>query len=391
MMSIRQLHLKEILAALWRRILAVPVALKVIGLVVLPLLIVSTVGLLILRQRVSGILDSADAHGAEAIVLTELANETISVFLISTALGLSVALLLTTVLVRPLRSLVHAMRRVRGGDLTVSVPVWGDDEIGEVQREFNGMLNSLRESRDLLLTQQQELTQLNHENVCLLSAVRVKSERLQQLLHRAILAQEAERKRLARELHDETGQALTSLTLQLKALQEETDLDVIHDRLNGLRYLTSRTVEEVRRLSIDLRPAALDDLGLVPAIRSYLNDWAQRSGIELQFIIQNPVGRLPSDLEIILYRVVQEGATNIARHSHAHTARIMLDHIGRSVLLTIADDGDGIDLAAHRGDGLGLAGMRERVEMAGGHWQIISAPTAGTCILIDLPVTDEAQ
>lgn len=389
-MSIHYLHVKEMLAALWRRLLAVPVALKVIGLVVLPLLVVSTVGLLILRQRVSGILDSADEHGAEAIVLPELANETIAVFVISAVIGLSVALLLTAVLVRPLRSLVHAMRRVRGGDLAVDVPVWGDDEIGEVQREFNGMLNSLRESRAQLLTQQQELTQLNHDNVRLLSDVRVKSERLQQLLHRAILAQEAERQRLARELHDETGQALTSLTLQLKALQEETELDVIYDRLNGLRYLTSRTVEEVHRLSIDLRPAALDDLGLVPAIRSYLDDWAQRSGIELQLTIQNPVGRLPSDLEIILYRVVQEGVTNIARHSHARTARIMLDHIGRSVLLTIADDGDGIDLAAHRGDGLGLAGMRERVEMAGGHWQIISAPAAGTRILIALPVPDKA-
>lgn len=389
-MSIHYLHVKEMLAALWRRLLAVPVALKVIGLVVLPLLVVSTVGLLILRQRVSDILDSADEHGAEAIVLPELANETIAVFVISAVIGLSVALLLTAVLVRPLRSLVHAMRRVRGGDLAVDVPVWGDDEIGEVQREFNGMLNSLRESRAQLLTQQQELTQLNHDNVRLLSDVRVKSERLQQLLHRAILAQEAERQRLARELHDETGQALTSLTLQLKALQEETELDVIYDRLNGLRYLTSRTVEEVHRLSIDLRPAALDDLGLVPAIRSYLDDWAQRSGIELQLTIQNPVGRLPSDLEIILYRVVQEGVTNIARHSHARTARIMLDHIGRSVLLTIADDGDGIDLAAHRGDGLGLAGMRERVEMAGGHWQIISAPAAGTRILIALPVPDKA-
>ena len=134
---------------------------------------------------------------------------------------------------------------------------------------------ALRESREQLLTQQHELTDLNQANQRLLDEVRVKSERLQRLLHRAITAQEAERQRLARELHDETGQALTSLTLQLKALQEESDLDVIHDRLNGLRYLTSRTVEEVRRLSIDLRPAALDDLGLVPAIRAYLDDWAQ--------------------------------------------------------------------------------------------------------------------
>ena len=383
--------LKSKLAAVWRQILAVPVALKVIGLVVLPLLVSSAAGWLILKQRVVALLDSTNAHDALAIILSELANETMAVFIVSALVGLSVALLLTTVLVHPLRALVHAMQHVRSGDLTASVSVWADDEIGEVQHEFNAMLTSLRESRAQLLVQQAELADLNQANQRLLAEVRMKSERLQQLLHRAIQAQEAERQRLARELHDETGQALTSLMLQLKALQDETELDVIYDWLNGLRYLTSHTVEEVRRLAIDLRPAALDDLGLVPAIRGYLADWAQRSGIDLRFISQNPIGRLPPDLEIILYRVVQEGITNIVRHSHARSARVMLDHIGRSVLLTIEDDGVGVDLANYQGNGLGLAGMRERVEMAGGHWQIISGPPAGTRILIDLPVIDEVR
>lgn len=390
-MSIRLPNLKETLAALWRRVLAVPVAVKVIGLVVLPLLVLSIISWLTLLQRASDLLKLADSRGVEPAMLTDLANEAIGVFVLSAVLGLGVALLLTAVLVQPLRTLIAAMQRVRSGDLTASVPVWGDDEIGQVQREFNAMLSSLRESRAQLSVQQAELADLNQVNQRLLAEVRVKSERLQQLLHRAILAQEAERQRLARELHDETGQALTSLMLQLKALQDETELDVIYDRLNGLRYLTSQTVEEVRRLAIDLRPTALDDLGLVPAIRGYLDDWTQRTGIDLQFTCQNPIGRLPPDLEIILYRVVQEGVTNIVRHSHAQAARVMLDHIGRSVLLTIDDNGVGVDLANYHGDGLGLAGMRERVEMAGGHWQIISGPAAGTRILIDLPVVDEVR
>jgi signal transduction histidine kinase len=389
MMPVHHLQLKEAIAALRRRILAAPVALKVIGLVVLPLLLISIVGMSILQHRAADLLTSVQASPAELAVLTALTQDTFSVFTVGAAVGLGVSLLLTWVLVQPLHRLIQAMRRVRAGDLTIDVPVWADDEIGEVQREFNAMVRAMRDSHERLLAQQQELAQLNRENSRLLDEVRIKSDRLQQLLRRALAAQEAERKRLARELHDETGQALTSLMLQLKALQDESDLDVIRDRLNGLRYLTSRTVEEVRRLSIDLRPAALDDLGLVPAIRAYLDDWTQHSGIELQFISQKAVGRLPSDLEIILYRLVQEGVTNIARHSQARTARIVLDHIGRSVLLTMADDGIGIDLANHPGDGLGLAGMRERVEMAGGHWQIISAPSAGTRILIDLPVTDK--
>jgi signal transduction histidine kinase len=389
MMPVHHLQLKEAIAALRRRILAAPVALKVIGLVVLPLLLISIVGMSILQHRAADLLTSVQASPAELAVLTALTQDTFFVFTVGAAVGLGVSLLLTWVLVQPLHRLIQAMRRVRAGDLTIDVPVWADDEIGEVQREFNAMVRAMRDSHERLLAQQQELAQLNRENSRLLDEVRIKSDRLQQLLRRALAAQEAERKRLARELHDETGQALTSLMLQLKALQDESDLDVIRDRLNGLRYLTSRTVEEVRRLSIDLRPAALDDLGLVPAIRAYLDDWTQHSGIELQFISQKAVGRLPSDLEIILYRLVQEGVTNIARHSQARTARIVLDHIGRSVLLTMADDGIGIDLANHPGDGLGLAGMRERVEMAGGHWQIISAPSAGTRILIDLPVTDK--
>ncbi len=391
MMPVHHLQLKETIAVVWRRILAAPVAVKVIGLVVLPLLLISSVGMLILQQRAADLLTSVQASPAELAVLAALTQDTLFVFTVGAAVGLGVSLLLTWVLVQPLHRLIQAMRRVRAGDLTIDVPVWADDEIGEVQREFNAMVRALRDSREQLLAQQHELTDLNQANQRLLAEGRVKSDRLQQLLHRAILAQEAERQRLARELHDETGQALTSLTLQLKALQEETDLDVIYDRLNGLRYLTSRTVEEVRRLSIDLRPAALDDLGLVPAIRAYLDEWTRHSGIELQFVIQNPVGRLPSDLEIILYRVVQEGVTNIARHSQARTARIRLDRIGHSVLLTVDDDGVGIDLANQHSDRLGLAGMRERVEMAGGHWQIISAPSAGTRILIDLPVTDEVR
>jgi signal transduction histidine kinase len=376
---------------MWRRILAAPVALKVIGLVVLPLLLISTVGILILQQRAADLLTSAQASPAELAVLTELTKDTLFVFTVGAAVGLGVSLLLTSVLVRPLHGLIQAMRRVRAGDLAIDLPIWADDEIGEVQHEFNAMVQALRDSRQRLLAQQQELAQLNHENSQLLNEVRVKSERLQQLLRRALTAQEAERQRLSRELHDETGQALTSLMLQLKALQEEDDPEVVRDRLNGLRYLTTRTLEEVRRLSIDLRPVALDDLGLVPAIRSYVEDWARRSSIAIAFASNDALGRLPSATEIVLYRAVQEGVTNVVRHSQARHAHIMLDRVGRSVTLMISDDGVGLNLDVTNSNGLGLAGMRERVEMAGGHWQIVSAPAAGTQIMIDLPLPEEGR
>ncbi|HET7089547.1 MAG TPA: ATP-binding protein [Anaerolineae bacterium] len=384
------LSIKRIASHAWRRLGAAPVAIKIVGLVVLPLLLVLVAGALFVRQRLLILLAAPEHHSANFDLVFTLTREGSAVLVLGALIGLGLAVLLTWVLVRPLRNLVHAMRRVQAGDLSVEVSAWAHDEIGEVQAEFNAMVAGLRESREALMRQQGELEALNHENTRLLAELHAKSERLQQLLNHALSAQEAERRRLSRELHDETGQALTSILVQLKALQDETDLDLIQDRLNGLRYLTGQTLEEVRRLSMDLRPAVLDDLGLIPAIRWCVKECAEQKGTEVNFNTTDSLGRLPSEVEIVLYRAVQEGLTNIVRHAQAQRAEINLARGPRAVWLTIIDDGRGFESNDRNGKGLGLAGMQERVALIGGRLQVDSEAGGGTRIFIEIPL-EEAQ
>ncbi|MBI5301796.1 MAG: sensor histidine kinase [Chloroflexi bacterium] len=379
-------RVEERIGIFWQWIGATPVALKVIGLIVLPLLVGGIGGALFIRERLGVLLQIHGAQSIQAQIFIALTEQAATVFVGVALLGLGLAVIFTRILVHPLQNIVRAMGRVKAGDLTVQIPIWARDEIGEVQSEFNTMVNSLRETNLALLRQQREMAELNQENLRLLADVQAKRERLEHLLHHALSAQEAERKRLARELHDETGQSLTSILLRLKALQTETDLELIHDRINGLRYLTGETLEEVRRLAMDLRPTALDDLGLVPAIRGYVQEWCKRSGIEIVFTPSPTIDRLPTDHEIILYRAVQEGLTNIVRHAQAHHASVTLEQGARAVWLTIEDDGKGMNPGIDHRNGMGLEGMRERVALVGGRLQVDSAPDAGTRILIELPL-----
>jgi two-component system, NarL family, sensor histidine kinase NreB len=381
-------HLRKLSSAVWRRVGAAPVALKVIGLVVLPLLVASLGGGLFIRERLMALLQMQGGTAVSPELYLDLTRQAIVAFLVVALFGLGLAVLFTSVLVHPLHELVDAMRRVKGGDLDAQIAVWAPDEIGEMQTEFNTMVASLRDSRTVLLSQQSELETLNHDKTVLLAELQSKSDRLQQLLHHAISAQEAERQRVARELHDEAGQSLTSILVRLKALQSETDIEVVHDRLNGLRYLTTNTLEEVRRLAMDLRPMALDDLGLVAAIRAYAGHAAKESGIQVTVHAAESIGRLPGDLEIVLYRAVQEGLTNIVRHAHARTSRIVLERSAHAVWLTIADDGQGITKGEHAGDGMGLEGMRERVALVGGRLELDSTPGEGTRVIIELPLAE---
>lgn len=379
------------LAPVWRWLGAVPVAYKVFGLVALPLVIVGVVSAAYVQDVIiQGILKELPASHPGNVVLWQLQRDGLLVFTFAASIGVAASLALTALLVRPLQDLIYAMHRVERGDLATQVPIWANDEIGAVQRQFNIMVTSLAEAQAALSAQRAEAEHLCQQNSQLLHEVSANSERLQQLLRHATSAQEAERKRLARELHDETGQALTSILLRLKVLQDEHDVDVIHDRLNGLRYLTSQTLEEVRRIAMDLRPTALDDLGLVPAIRSCVQQYAERSGLDLTLTTPSSVGRLSPEVEIVLYRAVQEGLTNLVRHAQATHGWVTLERGAPSVRLTITDDGVGLD-PANRGNGLGLEGMRERVQMADGTLRVETAQGGGTCIVIELPVQFEAS
>jgi PAS domain S-box-containing protein len=221
-------------------------------------------------------------------------------------------------------------------------------------------------------------------------AVAASRAELEVLSRRLIEAQEEERSHLARELHDEIGPVLTTVNLTLEAVRVRAGPDAA-GRLDESRRVVDRAIEQVRSLSLDLRPASLDLLGLEPALRAYLARQAAHAGLALAFTSALGAERLPPALETVCFRVVQEAATNVLRHARATRLEVDLRRTGEEVRVTIRDDGAGFDVAAARervlrGEGFGLVGMRERVQLFGGRIAVESAIGGGTSIEVYVPV-----
>src|SRR5581483_2760585 len=173
-------------------------------------------------------------------------------------------------------------------------------------------------------------------------------------LRRVLSGQELERRRLARELHDETGQALTSILLGLKNVEDAKDASNVREAAASLRQLVVATLQDVRRLAVELRPKALDDFGLVPALERLVETFREHTSIEVQLESQLGDGRLPEEVETTLYRLIQEALTNVVKHAQAHTVSIILVRRDGNVSALIEDDGRGFDPEAIRDDALGL-------------------------------------
>ena len=206
-------------------------------------------------------------------------------------------------------------------------------------------------------------------------------------VRRVVEAQEVERARLARELHDETGQALTSILLGLKSLEDRVDSDDGHVAVSELRDLVVATLQDVRRLAVELRPAALDDFGLVPAIER-LRDTVSEKG-DFSVDVQSSLGddRLSAETETALYRIVQEALTNVLKHADASRVTVRLSKTETDAALVVQDDGKGFELDNVRDGGLGLIGMRERVALLGGRLTVESSEGAGTMLTAQVPLS----
>ena len=202
-------------------------------------------------------------------------------------------------------------------------------------------------------------------------------------VQRIVSGQEQERRRLSRELHDETGQALTSILLGLKGIEEAQGTERFPAALAELRELVVATLQDVKRLAVELRPKALDDFGLIPALERLTTTFAEQTGIETQLESRLDDARLPGEIETVLYRVVQEALTNVVKHARAERVSILLHEKGGRVAVVIEDDGRGFELD-DVGDGLGLVGMRERVALLGGRVNLESS-AAGTTIAVEVP------
>ena len=230
------------------------------------------------------------------------------------------------------------------------------------------------------------------ENASLYEALREKEALQRQLLETVISAQEGERQRIARELHDQTGQALTSLIFSLKVLEEATSLDEVRERTVDLRDATTQILRDVRDLSLELRPSVLDELGLPAALRHYVKRYRRRFDpiVDLQVIGLDGT-RLPPAVETALFRIAQEALTNVAKHAQARLVTVLLECRSSSVMLIVEDDGNGLDVTRleearpHEGT-LGVHGMRERASLLNGSLTIESTLGTGTAVFARIPL-----
>lgn len=204
-------------------------------------------------------------------------------------------------------------------------------------------------------------------------------------LRRVVSAEELERKRLARELHDETGQALTSILLGLQAVEDLALEAGSKEAIADLRELVVATLQDVRRLAVELRPKALDDFGLVPALERLVENLREQSGVYVDLVAQLGSERLPPEVETVLYRITQEALTNVVKHAQAERVSIVLTKREGSVSALIEDDGRGFE-DSNEGGGLGLLGMSERLALIDGRLTIESKEGAGTTIAAEVPL-----
>jgi signal transduction histidine kinase len=308
---------------------------------------------------------------SEARMLTML-NSLISQMLLITVLfsvvGIAAATTLTWVVTRPIIQLKQAAEAVTQGDYDQWVEPWARDEIGELAHAFNNMSAELSRAAQ----ERREREQLRT-----------------QLLEKVITAQEEERRRLARELHDETGQDLTSLMVRLQMVNQQCPVPETKAQLETVRMLVAQTLENVHNLAVALRPSVLDDLGLAAALERYVQEYKARYGLEVDLVLLGfgLEERLPPMLETAVYRIIQESLTNVARHAHAQTVSVLLEKRHGRVRVIIEDDGQGFDeqLATHNGR-LGLHGMRERATLLNGSFTLESTPNHGTTIFVELPL-----
>ena len=226
-----------------------------------------------------------------------------------------------------------------------------------------------------------------------LAQAHLMQEKLRQLSRQVLQAQEEERKRISRELHDVIAQTLTGINIRLGILKHEAgrDLKGFDRNLARTQRLVAKTVNIVHQFARELRPAVLDDLGLIPALHTFMKNFTARTGVRTHLKAFAGVERLDATRRTVLFRVAQEALTNVARHAKASRVEVNLQKQSNGVCMTIQDDGKSfqVERISHRkgGKNLGLLGMRERVEMVGGCFHIDSLPGQGTLIRAGIPLT----
>ncbi|MFA6498838.1 MAG: HAMP domain-containing protein [Desulfurivibrionaceae bacterium] len=280
--------------------------------------------------------------------------------------GVLLSLGLTWLITRPVTRLLEATRAVRRGDYSVRAPTESQDELGRLMEGFNAMVLSLASA----------------------DKARLEKEHLQQdFLHRVMAGQESERKRIARELHDQTGQALASVMVDIKMLENAKNETETSQSIGRLRKAITEEMKAIHDLAVALRPSVLDDLGLVPAVEMLVRGFINRHGIPVELTIIGFTEKRPDGCtETCVYRIVQEALSNVARHAQATEVSVLLEWRGEKIRGVIEDNGIGFapELVDSKAK-LGVLGMRERIQLLQGAFRIESSPGEGAMLVFEMP------
>lgn len=338
-------------------------------------------------QQLDAAVISAEQTSARVLLLTTI------LIPLSIACSVISAIVMRRALHRPLKEIRRRATAIAETNPSDRLRVRQGDEFGGLARDFNKILERLSTttvSRNQLKLKQKELHQLN---TVLQNEVteRTRAEQaFQALSHQLVNAQESERHRIARELHDEVGQTLTAIKINLDTIQQNSKLDGVQQLTDAI-HIVDQLLQQVRTLSLELRPSVLDDLGLVAALRWLLKQQSQRLGFAAELRTDPELPNMPTETEITCFRIVQEALTNIVRHGQARQVTVDLVVRDDVLHLQICNDGPGFDVAmakakAARGDSMGLLSMQERAILAGGALTIQSSPDAGSRIELQIPI-----
>jgi signal transduction histidine kinase len=279
-------------------------------------------------------------------------------------IGFLIAWWLASQLARPMRELVAAVGALKAGNFEIKAPVHAYDEVGRLAVAFNDMTGTLAR----------------------------KEAALHRLLQKVVAAAEEERRRIARDLHDQTGQTLTALIAGLR----DSEIRPQSHSPSDLRIMAEKAYEEVHNLSTVLRSGILDDEGLVPALREHCRSFASHSNVRVDYdaIGMDNNERLPAEVEVSLYRIVQEALTNAVRHGQCRAIQVLLQRRNGNVTAVIEDDGLGFDASRQdtqdKNEGhLGLVGIEERVAILNGRFRLESQPGAGATLVVEIPIEEK--
>lgn len=334
------------------------------------------------EERIRGVLEIG--HSTEPLD-DQINRQTIVLLLFLgltlTIVGMGLALMIRSTVLNPLTKLAAYAGRIADGDLTARINLSRKDEFGLVADTFNEMTERAEAYAQTLQQKSQRLREM----------VKIRSR----LLNSLVSAQEEERRRIARDLHDEIGQSLSVIIMDISNALDDLPSDATETKksLSSSRSMATQTLKELRKLIDGLRPDVLDQLGLVPAVRSYAKSYLGRHNIKFKLVVEGNKGRLPAHIEVICFRVIQETINNIARHAEADRVNMEISRDDSKIKVTIEDDGKGFDVekTLQTPGSWGLIGMKERINSAGGELAIKSIIGKGTILVFEIPLVENTD